>query len=137
MRHYHGLETLLEQLPGRPTTARLAEALLADLQTCRCTIYGCIGDDDRIVLAELTLVTDSLAYDSFDRRIDLSVAGPILRADCVPLTFRLVGRHFAITGRCSALPHVCGRDLYLSAYSGRIGDMVRQRFAIPLKSLMN
>lgn len=136
MRHYHGLEILLEQLPGRPTAKRLAEALLADLQTCRCAIYGCIGDDDRILLAEPALVADSLAYEPFDQRIDLMVAGPILRADCVPLTFRLAGRQFAITGRCSALPHVCGRDLYLSAYSGRVGDMARQRFAIPLKPLL-
>lgn len=136
MRQYHGLETLRAAISGRPTLAKLAECLLDDLRECRCTIFGGIGDDDRIVLAELTLEADTLLYEHFEQRLDLQVTGPILRDDCVPLTFRLAGERFAVTGRCSALPHVCGRDLYLSRYSGRIGDIARQRFQIPLKQLL-
>lgn len=136
MRQYHGLDNLRALIAGRPTLTKLAECLLADLRDCRCTIYGCLGDNDRVVIAELVLEADSLLYERCEQRIDLSVVGPILRNDCVPLTFRLAGERFAITGRCSALPHVCGRDLYLSGYSGRAGDIARQRFQIPLKRLL-
>lgn len=136
MRQYHGLETLRTAISGRLTLAKLAECLLEDLRECRCTIYGSIGEDERVVLAELALEADSLFYERFAQRLDLQVAGPILRADCVPLTFRLAGERFAVTGRCSALPYVCGRDLYLSSYSGQVGDIARQRFQIPLKQLL-
>ncbi|WNB75220.1 hypothetical protein [Methylomonas koyamae] len=136
MRQYHGLDNLRVLITGRPTLTKLAECLLADLRDCRCMIYGNLGDDDRVVLAELRLQADTLLYERFEQRIDLRGAGPILRDDCVPLTFRLAGERFAISGRCSALPHVCGRDLYLSSYSGRIGDIARQSFQIPLKQLL-
>jgi hypothetical protein len=107
------------------------------LQHCRCTIYGCIGDDDRIALAELDLLADSLEYEMFDQRIDFIVAGPILRADCVPLTYRLQGEQFAITGRCSMIYPVCGVDLYLQRnYTGMVGDIARQKFAISVKALL-
>ncbi len=111
--------------------------LLSDLRHCRCTIYGCIGDDDQIVLAELDLLPNGLEYEMFDQRIDLVVAGPILRADCVPLTYCLQGDQFSITGRCSMIARVCGVDLYLQrSYTGVVGDIARQKFAIPVKELL-
>ncbi len=137
MRQIHGLENLRRQQPGLLNTQKLAELLLADLRDCRCTIYGCIGDDDGIVLAELALLPDSLEYEMFDQRIDLIVAGPILRADCMPLTYRLHGEQFSISGRCLMIPRVCGVDLYLQhSYTGIVGDIARQKFAIPVKPLL-
>lgn len=136
MRQYHGLDSLCATIAGQQTMAKLAACLLEDLRQCRCTLYGNLGDDNRVVLAELALDVDSLFYERFEQRIDLRLAGPILRDDCVPLTFRLAGQRFAVTGRCSALPHVCGRDLYLRGYSGQLGDMARLRFEIPLKHLL-
>lgn len=137
MRQILGLEKLAAQQPGRLNAQKLAELLLADLRQCRCTIYGCIGDDDKVLLAELDLLPDSLEYEMFDQRIDLTVAGPILRADCVPLTYRLQGGQFAISGRCSMIARVCGVDLYLQrSYTGVVGDIARQKFAIPVKPLL-
>jgi len=104
MRQIHGLEKLVEQQPGRLNAQKLTELLLTDLRDCRCSIYGTIGDDDKVLLAELALLPDSLAYEMFDQRIDLIVAGPILRNDCVPLTYRLQGEQFALSGRCSMIP---------------------------------
>jgi hypothetical protein len=73
----------------------------------------------------------------FDQRIDLIVAGPILRNDCVPLIYRLQGEQFAISGRCSMIARVCGVDLYLQrSYTGVIGDIARQKFSIALKPLL-
>lgn len=138
MRQIHGLEQLRSQHPGGLNAAQMAECLLDDLRQCRCTIYGCIGDDDKIVLAELDLLEDTLAYEMFDQRIDFIVAGAILRADCVPLTYRLQGKLFSITGRCSMIAKVCGVDLYLqSSYSGVIGDISRQKFSIAVKPLLS
>lgn len=137
MRQIHGLEKLIEQQPGRLNAQKLAELLLTDLHGCRCSIYGTIGDDDRVLLAELDLLPDSLAYEMFDNRIDLIVAGPILRNDCVPLIYRLQGEQFAISGRCSMIARVCGVDLYLQrSYTGVIGDIARQKFSIALKPLL-
>lgn len=133
----HGLEKLRRQQPGLLNAQKLAELLLADLRHCHCSIYGCIGDDERVLLAELDLLPDSLIYEMFDQRVDLIVAGPILRADCVPLTYRLQGEQFAISGRCSMIARVCGVDLYLQrSYTGVVGDIARQKFAIPVKSLL-
>ncbi|MBD9354801.1 hypothetical protein [Methylomonas albis] len=137
MRQIHGLEKLLEQQPGRLNAQKLAELLLTDLRQCRCSIYGTMGDNDRVLLAELDLLPDSLEYEMFDQRIDLIVAGPILRADCVPLIYSLQGEQFAISGRCSMIARVCGVDLYLQrSYTGVVGDSARQKFAIPLKPLL-
>ncbi len=137
MRQMHGLEKLCQQQSGLMNAKKLAELLLADLCQCRCTIYGCIGDDDKIMLAELDLLPESLEYEMFDQRIDLIVAGPIFRADCVPLTYCLQGEAFSITGRCSMIPRVCGVDLYLQrSYTGVVGDIARQKFAIPVKELL-
>jgi len=137
MRQIHGLENLRRKQPGLLNAQKLAELLLADLRDCRCTIYGCIGDNDRIVLAELDLLPDSLEYEMFDQRIDLIVAGPILRADCVPLTYTLRGDLFSITGRCSMIPRVCGVDLYLQhSYTGIVGGIARQKFSISVKPLL-
>jgi len=137
MRQMHGLEKIRGSHPELLTAAKLAEILLDDLQDCRCLIYGSIGEDDKIVLAELELLPDTLSYERFDQRIDLCVSGPILRADCVPLTYRLQGQRFAVTGRCSMLAKVCGVDLYLQhSYTGIAGDIARQKFAIPVKPLL-
>ncbi len=137
MRQLHGLENLRQQYPGRLNAQALAGLLLTDLASCHCTIYGCIGDDNQVVLAELGLLTDSLAYEMFDQRIDFIVAGPIQRADCVPLTYCLQGQVFSITGRCSMIARVCGVDLYLQrSYTGVVGDIARQKFAIPISPLL-
>ncbi|OQW68873.1 MAG: hypothetical protein BVN35_19695 [Proteobacteria bacterium ST_bin11] len=137
MRRIHGLEKLIEQQSGRLNAQKLAELLLTDLRACCCSIYGTIGDDDRVLLAELDLLPDSLTYEMFDQRIDLIVAGPILRNDCVPLIYRLQGEQFAISGRCSMIARVCGVDLYLQrSYTGVIGDIARQKFSIALKPLL-
>ena len=130
MKQFHGLSQLAQHHSGKLNGQQLAERLLTDLAHCRCLIYGCIGDDDQILLAELTLLTDSLTFDSFDQRIDLIVGGHILRNDCVPLTYRLQANEFAITGRCSMIARVCGVDLYLQrSYTGQVGDFARQKFA--------
>lgn len=137
MRRFHGLEHFHTEHPALLQPKQLSLWLLEELQACRCLIFGAIGDDERILLAELALAPEGLAYDRFDQRIDLSLAGPILRADCVPLTYRLQGRVFAVSGRCSVLRKVCGVDLYLShSYTGKVGDMAWQYFAIPVKPLL-
>ena len=137
MRHTFCLKKLLEQHPERLNAAKFAEILLADLQNCCCHIYGCIADDDKILLATLYLRADSLYYDQFDQRIDLQVSGPILRSDCVPLTWRLQGVHFGMEGRCSVLANVCGVDLYLPrSYTSSVGDIANQKFSIAVKPLL-
>jgi len=137
MKQFHGLEEFRQTRTRILKIADLADWLLNDLSDCQCRIYGCIGEDDKILLATLKLLPDSLNYESFDQRIDFIVTGPVLRNDCVPLTYRLQGKDFAITGRCSMLPRVCGVDLYLQAsYTGLIGDLARQKFAIAIKPLL-
>ncbi|MGY6277482.1 hypothetical protein [Methylomonas sp. MgM2] len=137
MKRFHGLEKFRPSRPGILKVADLADWLLKDLQACQCRIYGCIGDDDKVLLATLELLADTLVYEMFDQRIDFIVSGPIHRNDCVPLTYRLQGRNFAMTGRCSMIARVCGVDLYLQAsYTGIVGDMARQKFSIALKPLL-
>ena len=137
MKQFHGLENFHQSHNGILKPKDLANSLQNELQDCPCHIYGSIGDDDKILLATLSLLPDSLNYDAFDQRIDFIVAGPITRNDCVPLTYRLQGKDFAITGRCSMLPRVCGVDLYLQAsYTGTIGDVARQKFSIAIKPLL-
>ena len=137
MKQIYGLQKIRRQHPERLSAAKLAEILLSDLQHCYCEIYGCIGEDDKIPLAKLGLLPESLQYEMFDQRIDLCVAGPILRADALPLTYRLQGRVFAITGRCSMISRVCGVDLYLQAsYTGVVDDIARQKFSIAVPPLL-
>ena len=137
MKQLHGLENLAQKLHKPINTSQLAQALLQDLQQCECVIYGCIGEDPLIELARLQLVAETLNYEMFDQRIDLSVAGIILRDDCVPLTYRLAGAEFAISGRCSMIARVCGVDLYLhSSYTGVMGDYARQRFSLAVPALL-
>ena len=137
MRQFYGVSALLDSSPESREPRRFAEKLLEDLQDCHCRIFGALGDDVHVLLAELTLLPGGLEYEPFDQRIDLTLAGPILRGDCVPLTYRLQGRVLAISGRCSMIPRVCGVDLYLShTYTGRVGDITRQRFSISIKSLL-
>jgi hypothetical protein len=115
----------------------LAALLLKDLQQCQCHIYGSLADDDNILIAGLSLLPDELHYEMFDQRIDFIVAGPILRNDCVPLTYRLQGKTFGISGRCSVIPKVCGVDLYLKrSYTRVIGDIARHKFSIDIKALL-
>lgn len=96
-----------------------------------------MSEDPEILLATLYLLPDTLNYDSFDQRLDFIVAGPIVRNDCVPLTYRLQGHDFAISGRCSMIARVCGVDLYLqSSYTGVIGEVARQKFSIAIKPLL-
>jgi hypothetical protein len=137
MKQIHGLEKLCASVRRPVIASQLAQALLDDLQHCRCLIYGCIGDDEQVVLAELPLLPETLNYEMFDQRIDFNVAGPILRDDCVPLTYRLSGDKLSITGRCSMIARVCGVDLYLhGSYTGVVGDIARQRFSITLSALV-
>lgn len=138
MKQIHGLENIRQQHPEIRNIQKLAELLVADLQHCYCDIYGCIGEDDKILLAKLSLISESLLYDMFDQRIDFCVFGPILRADTVPLTYHLQGRLFGMSGRCSIIPRVCGVDLYLQrSYTGVVNDIARQKFSIAVKPLLN
>ena len=137
MKQIHGLDKLIAGHQGILTERHLAQRLLNDLQDCYCDIYGSLAGEDNTLLASLDLLEDSLNYDSFDQRIDLIVSGPIIRNDCVPLTYRLSGLDFAISGRCSMIGKVCGVDLYLQAsYTGVIGDIARHNFAIAVKPLL-
>ena len=137
MRRFHGLDKFPQRHTGIVKIQDFANWLLNDLQNCQCHIYGCIADDDKILLSTLQLLPDTLNYDAFDQRIDFIVAGLITRNDCVPLTYRMQGRDFAITGRCSMIARVCGVDLYLQAsYTGTIGDVARQKFSIAIKPLL-
>lgn len=137
MKQLHGLHRLIAGHQGALTAQHLAQRLITDLQHCRCDIYGSLAGEDNTLLASLDLLEDSLNYDSFDQRIDLIVSGPIVRNDCVPLTYRLRGRDFAISGRCSMIGKVCGVDLYLQgSYTGVVGDIARHNFAIAVKPLL-
>lgn len=137
MKQFHGVSALCASRQGWLKSKDLASALLDDLQDCRCRIFGCIEEDAEILLATLLLLPDSLYYDAFDQRIDFTVAGPILRNDCVPLTYRLQGKLFAISGRCSMIARVCGVDLYLQrSYTGVVGDIARQKFSIDINALV-
>jgi hypothetical protein len=137
MRQFHGLHSLKQSYSGLLQTRQLAELLMRDLTNCECSIFGCIGDDEQVLLAVLALLPDSLHYDSFDQRIDLILGGPILRNDCVPLTYRLQGTVFAVSGRCSMIARVCGVDLYLQrSYTGVVGDIARQKFSLDIKALL-
>jgi hypothetical protein len=137
MKQLHGLEKLRQKHAGTINTAKLAEILIDDLRYCECTIYGCIGDDDQIILAKLSLLPEALNYEMFDQRLDLNVEGRILRNDCVPLTYCLQGELFSMTGRCSIIARVCGVDLYMcNNYSEQIGDTVRQRFSLSIPALL-
>lgn len=136
MKQIHGVKALFNQ-QAPLSYSGLAAALLFDLQDCRLFIYGDTGGAASVQLAELQLVPQSLSYDSFDQRIDFTLQGNIQRNDCVPLTYRLQGQQFRMTGRCSMIGRVCGVDLYLSkTYSGLVGAAVQQRISLPLKPLL-
>ncbi len=136
MKTLDGLKTLSEALSEHFTEQRLAEMLLQDLDNCRLTINGAMHEQP-VVLAELGAQTEGIVYEPFDKRIDLMLEGRILRDDCPPLTYCLQGKRFRISGRCSMIPKVCGVDLYLShSYSGKRGDVVRQKMKIYLAEVM-
>ena len=137
MRQFHDLDKLGSSFIGLFKADDLANLLLDDLQDCQCQIFGCIEEGDQVLLATLRLLPDTLYYDKFDQRLDFMLAGPILNNDCVPLTYRLQGKVFAVAGRCSMIARVCGVDLYLQrSYTGFIGDIARQKFSLDIKSLL-
>ena len=137
MRQIFGLEKIVQQYPHRLSAAKLAEMLQEDLQHCHCAIYGSPAQDATVLLAQLSVLPDSINYDSYDQRLDLIVAGAIRRADCPPLTYILQGRLLSVSGRCSMIAKVCGVDLYLQrSYSGVVGDITRQKFAFDIKQLL-
>lgn len=137
MKQFHGLDKLCLAHQGWLKPQNLAALLLDDLQQCQCHIYGNLAEDDKILLARLSLVPNELHYEMFDQRIDFIVAGPILRNDCVPLTYTLQGKTFGISGRCSIIPKVCGVDLYLKrSYTCVIGDIARHKFSLDIKLLL-
>ena len=137
MKRFWGLETLRAAHQGLLKPKDLAALLMDDLHQCQCHIFGSIGDDEQILLCTLSLLPETVLHEMFDQRVDFTLAGPILRNDCVPLTYRLQGGVFAITGRCSMIGRVCGVDLYLQkSYTGQIGDIARQTFSLDLKSLL-
>ncbi|NOQ35037.1 MAG: hypothetical protein GQ569_03985 [Methylococcaceae bacterium] len=131
MREIHGLKQLYDSQQNALPIDKLAELLMDDLANCHCVIYG---ENQQQILAKLDLVPDSLFYERFDKRIDLSVAGQITSNEHPPLTYCLQGKNFSISGRCSVLPQVCGVDLYLSHYDENDG-FARQNFSVPLKKL--
>ena len=132
MKKLHGIDVLFKPCQQALTDRCITDALLKDLAHCRLYIYGdCNGED--IILAELVLQEESLQYEPFDKRIDLTVAGVIKRADGVPLTYRLQGDVFSISGRCSVIPKVCGVDFYIGqSYPGDVGERVQIKFKIKL-----
>lgn len=136
MREFHALEKLCANQQEFLNPDRLAQLLMADLAESQLLIYGKDLDDKPIILAILTLLPESMRYDSFDQRLDLIFTGEISTNSSPALTYCLQGREFRITGRCSSIPKVCGVDFYLSrSYTGKIADVVRQPFAISVKVL--
>lgn len=137
MRQEQGLAALINQHKDKISAKALSELLLDDLTDCRCKIFGKTADEVPVVLAELTLIPDSLYYEMFDLRIDFTVAGLIENNQCVPLTYRVEGNKYSFDGRCSTVPKVCGVDLYLNkSYTEVLGDSVRQNFSISIKKLL-
>lgn len=135
MKQLQGLDALMPGCDMRPGKSELANRLMEDLSFCRCCIYGQQGDREA-VLAELSLADDSLYYDRFDQRIDMVLVGSIINDACAPLTYRLQGEFFVVSGRCSLLPQVCGVDWYLGgAYRGKMGDFVRLKFSISMREV--
>ena len=131
MQKIDGLKQLLGQQQTPLSIKTFATRLMDDLANCHCLIYG---KDPHRILAQLALISDSLHYETFDKRIDLSVEGKIIIADDLPLHYCLQGNQFAAKGRCSILPRVCGVDLYLNHYNENKG-MIRQNFSFSVKKL--
>lgn len=136
MRQEQGLEALVHAYTGKLTVSVLSELLLEDLKSCKCSISGKLENEQSVLLAELSIIPDSLFYDMFDQRIEFTVAGEIVSDQFVPLIYTVQGELFSFYGRCSTIPQVCGVDLYLSAsYTGRKTDLVRQKFSVSVKHL--
>jgi len=137
MRQEYGLKELLQGCSGNLTEKVLSSLLLEDLKNCRCLIMGGSVDDETIILAKLSILSDTLNYDMFDQRIEFVMAGPILIEQFPALTYRVEGSHYGFSGRCSTIPQVCGVDLYLSqTYTGKAGDIVRQKFTVPVAKII-
>lgn len=137
MRQEYGLKELRHGFSGNLTTKTLSGLLLEDLKDCHCLIMGSTVDDEIVVLARLSMLSDTLDYDMFDQRIEFVVSGPILIEQFPALTYRVEGCHYGFFGRCSTIPMVCGVDLYLSqSYTGIAGDIVRQKFTVSVAKLI-
>ncbi len=137
MRQDQGLDKLINQQNGKISAKVLSELLMDDLAACSCKIFGKTVDEAPVLLAELTIIPDSLYYEMFDHRIDFSVAGQIENDQYVPLTYRVEGKKYSFYGRCSTIPKVCGVDLYLNkSYTEKAGDYARQNFSISIKKLL-
>ncbi|WP_198243052.1 hypothetical protein [methane-oxidizing endosymbiont of Gigantopelta aegis] len=135
MKKLHGIDVLFKPCQRVLTDRRIADVLLKDLAHCRFYIYGDYKGE-HIILAELVLQEESLQYEPFDKRIDLSMAGVIKRTDSVPLTYRLQGEVFGVSGRCSVIPKVCGVDFYMGqSYSGNVGERIQMKFKIKLADI--
>lgn len=131
MRKEHGLSELIKQHKGCVNKRILSQLLLADLKNCQCSIYGEIAENFPLLLAELTLIPESLYFEQFDQRIDFIVAGEIINNQSPPLTYKVQGDKYSFDGRCSVIPQVCGVDLYLgSKYTEKVGERIQQRFSI-------
>ncbi len=136
MKIFHGIASMNPTGDGRLNERSMAELLMNELLHGRCSIYGERAGEP-VLLAVLHVQPDWLSYERFDQRIDLILAGDILRDDCPPLTYRLEGEHFAVSGRCSMLPQVCGVDWYLgTGYGGRAGAPARLKFKIAVKEVL-
>ncbi len=136
MRQLQGLKALKQLVDEKAAGKAAVEWLLHELEHCHCNIFGEL-ESEPVLLAKLGVQAGSLQYEMFDRRIDFVLSGNILRGDCVPLTYRLNGIQFAISGRCSSIPQVCGVDWYLgNAYSGKVGDIAQLKFNIPLYEVL-
>lgn len=137
MRQEQGLDTLIQHQAGLLSAKVLSGLLLDDLQACCCRIYGATPDEVPVLLAELSIIPESLYYDTFAQQIDFAVSGDILNDQYVPLTYKVQGLIYSFHGRCSVIPKVCGIDLYLNkSYTGKQGDHVRQNFSISVKKLL-
>jgi len=137
MRQEYGLRELLQGVKGNLTVKILSALLLEDLKNCHCVIMGSTVEDQKIVLAKLSLVPDTLIYEMFDQRIGFDVIGPILVENSPALTYKVDGKYYGFWGRCSTIPQVCGVDLYLShSYTGKAGDIAKQKLTVSVASLI-
>ena len=138
MRKYQNLKFLLKDHDGVVNKTIFAELLINDLKQSCCFIFGETDDEQTVLLAELKIQADSLSLENgmFNNRIAFMVEGKIVNDQYPPLTYSVNGDTFRFYGRCSIIPQICGVDLYLDkSYTKRAGDLVKQKFTIPVNKL--
>ncbi len=138
MRKYKNLELLVKFHHGDVNKTVFANLLVEDLKQSCCLIFGKTADEQTVLLAELKTQVDSLIIDSgmFSQRIEFVVEGEIVNDQYPPLTYSVNAGIFQFYGRCSAIPQICGVDLYLDkSYTEKTGDYVKQKFTIPVSRL--